>query len=1225
MAGTREAAPSQYQYSAPPQFNGPADQSYQPPSYDAQPLPPDPAPHPSSAATQSSEEMEEGELSEGQFEDLYEPVDSSAKSKDTIVAPNVPSLPNESQPTSAVDTPSGGFYTNDGEDPVSRNRSSDETGAQVDSRASNTNGRPEPTAARERSGSYSPYLSPREISGASTPGNLGRSSQHLQKVNAQVGSPAMNGTGNGQVPGLGQSANNAPDASNTLTTSNTSNGMPATKPVASQNQAAINVNNDNDNDKSSFMPGFKSLAEAKKEAQKAILRLWPLGVKYQHYIDEGFDEKVVKLLFNELHLDMSTGKPIQPEIPQQPQQPTSGPQSSTSATSKPATTERKPSPQSGAKPSSSDKMDKSEERKDRIARLLAAKAAKGPAPAPAPASAPAVAQASASPAALVPSSASKPDVTQAGVVAKTVTPVPVPAPAQGKTQAPVWAPSPAATQSSASLRAQAPIPAQVQPPTVATPAITARSSATSTPAGSKPKTKEEIERLLRQKMEALQKSRELGAQKTGGAETANHGAPQQTATASGAGLTANASPEQQSKQDKGPIPGLFLSSTSQAQQPINVRKRPVATDFVDYSSLESRKRPFGQERQASSLVIDVSDGSDDEEMDIDMDMDSPTDTPPTLQRSNTSERKGPSLAEFPPLRDLSRRNVSSPAPSSHTPPGGSMSTKEKELLAKEKAIQEMRRKIAEAEAKRKAKNGSQTPNQTAVTPPEANDSKSSGASDPRASSVNVDKVDAPSAQLISEAVSAKLVKPSEVSRKDSGPVERGRSVSLGVPRVDSALEEKKKKLAAMREARAARIREAEARIKAEEARIREEEARMQEEEERLQAEFDGEAEMDHESDDDNQSEHMSVDEPTEDETPNDSEGKQDGDNQAIPGPSTTLIETREKPSSPTAPTSVKAGEPEQTAHAAAEAQDDGTRGVSQSATKESGSPQADRVDKTQDTAQPTSNPNDDTSAVSQQQVGDVPMIDQAPESTTGNAGTEPPTTSEGQAVQETQPDSNKSADAVPEDSADPAVVLDSPEFSPEPADSGAGLPEPQIGEQSVPATISDVPRSRDGTQEIEGPATSEDKSAAAPKPKSGFMPYESPLRYFRAFKFHPEFKKLVPGGVKSLTYSNKIDPRKELCPSELQGGTCQRGKACEFQHLSSIGVSDEQILVELGRADDYTGEQKSRFIQGLRELLQNFRANKVRDFDTIANGIIEFRSRFLGDRSRILPLEGVTL
>jgi hypothetical protein len=65
--------------------------------------------------------------------------------------------------------------------------------------------------------------------------------------------------------------------------------------------------------------------------------------------------------------------------------------------------------------------------------------------------------------------------------------------------------------------------------------------------------------------------------------------------------------------------------------------------------------------------------------------------------------------------------------------------------------------------------------------------------------------------------------------------------------------------------------------------------------------------------------------------------------------------------------------------------------------------------------------------------------------------------------------------------------------------------------------------------------------------------------------------------------------------------------------------------VELGNSDDYKGEQKGRFIQGLKELLQKFRANKVRDFDTIAHGIIEFRSRFLGDSFKILPLEGVKL
>jgi hypothetical protein len=33
----------------------------------------------------------------------------------------------------------------------------------------------------------------------------------------------------------------------------------------------------------------------------------------------------------------------------------------------------------------------------------------------------------------------------------------------------------------------------------------------------------------------------------------------------------------------------------------------------------------------------------------------------------------------------------------------------------------------------------------------------------------------------------------------------------------------------------------------------------------------------------------------------------------------------------------------------------------------------------------------------------------------------------------------------------------------------------------------------------------------------------------------------------------------------------------------------------------------------------------VKDFDRIAQGIIEYRHNFLGDQSKILPLEGVTL
>jgi hypothetical protein len=42
-------------------------------------------------------------------------------------------------------------------------------------------------------------------------------------------------------------------------------------------------------------------------------------------------------------------------------------------------------------------------------------------------------------------------------------------------------------------------------------------------------------------------------------------------------------------------------------------------------------------------------------------------------------------------------------------------------------------------------------------------------------------------------------------------------------------------------------------------------------------------------------------------------------------------------------------------------------------------------------------------------------------------------------------------------------------------------------------------------------------------------------------------------------------------------------------------------------------------------LLQELRANKVKDFDAIARGIIDYRASFLGDKSKILPLEGVTL
>lgn len=93
-------------------------------------------------------------------------------------------------------------------------------------------------------------------------------------------------------------------------------------------------------------------------------------------------------------------------------------------------------------------------------------------------------------------------------------------------------------------------------------------------------------------------------------------------------------------------------------------------------------------------------------------------------------------------------------------------------------------------------------------------------------------------------------------------------------------------------------------------------------------------------------------------------------------------------------------------------------------------------------------------------------------------------------------------------------------------------------------------------------------SAPAPGPASdipqtAFVPYESPLRYFHAYRFHPEYSQSVSGGLRSLTYSNKIDVKQEICPDELASKSCPRGKECEFQHFENMQAPGMYIS-ELG-------------------------------------------------------------
>lgn len=72
-------------------------------------------------------------------------------------------------------------------------------------------------------------------------------------------------------------------------------------------------------------------------------------------------------------------------------------------------------------------------------------------------------------------------------------------------------------------------------------------------------------------------------------------------------------------------------------------------------------------------------------------------------------------------------------------------------------------------------------------------------------------------------------------------------------------------------------------------------------------------------------------------------------------------------------------------------------------------------------------------------------------------------------------------------------------------------------------------------------------------------------------------------------------------------------------------MTDDQILLQLGAYGNYEGEQKQQYINGLRELLTDFRDRDVKDFQAISQGIIEYRAQFHGDRTKILPLGNVSI
>ncbi|KAI1323981.1 hypothetical protein F5Y16DRAFT_382455 [Xylariaceae sp. FL0255] len=1090
-------------------------------------------PHPSqqlpvnpTAQTQKDAASEEGELSEGEFEDLYEPKDATsfpkaASRNDSLGDPDGSSIydPNTPQNGNIVST--------------SSNPNHQPPPPQEDSTPSDEDWEPS-YQDRERSGSYSPYLSPREVhrklpalkNTVSEPKGMATSADVTSMPGVSVGGNLSNGTPQPALhPFPNGSATKGPDKEPT-----------------------------------------PNLSEQKKQALQAILGLVPLKVRYQDYIEEGLDPSVVKALFTELGLDTSVPKPaatvpkvaVTSGISSLPPKPPSiaPPKQQSSAQPHTQAKQDKPGVESNAKDTSNTVKSAAEERKDKIARKLAAMAQKSTS---APVTAP-----------IIP------------VISATLT------------QTPTSAAPPISSASSDASKAS--------PKDVLQPAAKPDTTASATPVISK--TKAENNALLQQKLAALKKKQaQLAADKALAVPNENTltrpssvTSPHPVAVSKGDGHPISAvsssngvsptsdliptapsvnnqtldiippSTEPQRDTRDSSIPGLSVSVPSQTKQSSGRGvKRPVASDFDDYTpAYETLKRT----RTDETLIIDVSDDED-----VEMDMGSPADeTAPPTDSLNLPSRQ--TLGAFPPLSDTTnRKHRLSPASSSAaTPPVRGI-----KLDFLHKQIEETKRMIAEREAKKAAKQAILNMSPKPSTP----------AAQEMVSSPKTPRTDEITAGI-----------------RNASSVRRDRIVSYELPRITATMKEKQDRLKLI-VAQAAQL-----------------ELELQDdvkEKQKLDAEM--EELMDIPTDATPQPQQPSADAST---PMNNSDD--------VSGPVT-------EPADDSA-ASVQDEGSDPTPIATSSANDEALQAAISKDNNESPDiPMAD--------ASPST---DDTSAESS---GD--MVSES----LSNEQLEPENGEEEQIAQETNKDLSR-PDAIDDETALPEVAftaigthpLESDGPTSEPENNSQSISEPPQSEvkayEPTPAenTFSEniQPEEQEKSErddaspnepEINGISEVMDLSHVetvniedeprAPQPSvEDAVAYESPLSYFRAYRFHPRFFDEVPGGLKSMTFSAKIDPMQAICPQVLAGEQCPNGPQCQYQHFDTMAVSDTDIITQLGSADMFVGETRIKFIEGLKRVLNDLKANRVRDFDRITKAIIKHRQEFLDDKTKVLALEPST-
>ncbi|PNH40039.1 hypothetical protein VD0004_g6904 [Verticillium dahliae] len=989
----------------------------------------------------ASDRAEEGELSEGEYDDLYEPTASNQQDQQH--------QNNSAQPGKQV-WPDAAAGPGDA-----------------------------PTTGRD---SYSPYLSPHEIQPALKPGM----SRAVVRTKEQP-------------------------------SHSTASQVAAAPPAA---------------------PSADSLLQAKTKARSAILGLWSLDVRYDDFVSEGIDKDLVRALFNDLGLD-----PVSDSHPnkdgglgsQIPGLSSSNQNKGTRPVMPQSNVPHVAQPSAPASSSANEPVvaatGKAEERKDRIARLLAAKQA-----------------------------------------------------LSGTTTAAVSTGTAGAENSN------------------------------------------EKQLNLQQKMVALQKSREARAQKAASRKGSEAAQPAPSSTTNdlpsipppSLSVTSTPTHPLPAKVDipvtdsaRSVIPGLFMPSTSQhAQSPSNQRKRPVATDFDDYAQANIHTRPLGPSRK-SKLVIDVSEGSDD---DVEMEIGSGDESNTNVQTSDHPFRRTTSFRDVPPLSEpAGQRQFSDTGPARvATPPG--------HLAVMDKQIEAMKRKIALAEARKKLKSALSGSNGQPALPKSGGRIPDAAADSDTATpflrrvqsldpSLSVGSNTNRSSPVAPETGSIKLPKNRDIARSGSDRLQRVRVLSQSLPGMQSRLQAKKSKLRLL-QSQMARL----------EKEIEQEDAEKRSAEDEL----DGLQELVASS---------------EDEPPSSPNGARRGTAQesivddaetALQPPSTIADKSADKEDTDGGvelPSSVRNDDAEKTVEpVAASASESLAGGQTDPAIDAQHTPALEIAAETSKKSSPDTGVSSGASPVpvtGNSHASNVADRSGHPSpaaalSTAGSPGT-------GQGNQSGNEETDMQVDSPSGESEDTVAVIDDDDVLP--------LTDPRTGSQSPTGDGSAQPVQISVGIDESHPDEGLNNNAREPRPshqdgrsssEKGFSPYESPFQLFRNYRYHPDFQKMVAGGLRSLTYSNKIDPNLPVCPDQLDGRRCPKGSECEYQHFESMKLPDDQILLQLG-GTNIDGPMRVQYNNGLRELLQDMRQRNIKDFPSIAQGIVDYHNRFTGDPSRILTLGDVLI